>query len=210
MFIFKDIGRIFLNVKNNDITDMKKNSQILVLLISILVFSCSKSDDTKDDSDPIFDLPYTKLKHLDDISNDVFYYAGIKVGNAKTSMLIPSSMSCRASEYFGPIFDPLHPDLDFTYIKYKNGELGCETTNSSFFSETSLVEEGQLFTTIRDGYIDDSNPFNIKIVLQKRIFKGILEIGFQGKYLRIEDRMSTYKREDSNEKVYLYFKKQGE
>ncbi|EKB08029.1 hypothetical protein HMPREF9716_01502, partial [Myroides odoratus CIP 103059] len=33
------------------------------------------------------------------------------------------------------------------------------------------------------------------------------EIGFQGEYLRIEDRMSTYKREDPNEKVYLYFKK---
>ncbi|MCS4239263.1 hypothetical protein M2306_003051 [Myroides gitamensis] len=186
---------------------MKKNRQFLVLLISILIFSCSKSDDNKDEFDPIFDLTYTKLKNLDDISKNVFYYAGVKVGNSKTSLLIPGSMSCRASEYFGPLFDPLYPSVDFTYIKYQDGEIGCKVTNSSFFSETSLVGEGQLFTTIRDGYIDDSNPLNIKIVLQERSFKGILEIGFQGEYLRIEDRMSTYKREDPNEKVYLYFKK---
>ncbi|WP_353160369.1 hypothetical protein [Myroides odoratus] len=182
---------------------MKKNSQIVVLLLSVLIFSCSKSDDTRDDSDPIFDLPYTKLKHLDDISKNVFYYAGIKVGNAKTSLLIPGSTSCRASEYFSFMEEKVLPNLNFGYVKYQIGPLGCETTNSSFFTETKLINEGELFTTIRNGIIPERGP----IILQERIFKGILEIGFQGEYLRIEDRMSTYKREDPNEKVYLYFKK---
>ncbi|MDR0224520.1 MAG: hypothetical protein LBI32_05630 [Myroides odoratus] len=182
---------------------MKKNRQFLVLLISILIFSCSKSDDNKDEFDPIFDLAYTKLKNLDDISKNVFYYAGIKVGKAKTSMLIPGSTSCRASEYFSPMEEKTLANLNFGYIKYQIGPLGCETTNSSFFTETSLINEGELFTTIRNGIIPDRGP----IILQERSFKGILEIGFQGEYLRIEDRMSTYKREDPNEKVYLYFKK---
>lgn len=180
---------------------------IFGFIFSFFCISCSKSDDNGGEFDPVFDLAYTKLKDLEEINKKTFYYAGIKVGDKKTSMLIPGSMSCRASEFFGPAFDPEYLTLDFAYMKYKTGGLGCEVTNSSFLTETSLVGEGQLFTTIRDGYIDDSNPLNIRIVLNERIFKGILEIGFQGDYLRIEDRMSTYKREDPNEKVYLYFKK---
>lgn len=182
--------------------------RIFILFFVLLCISCSKSDDEASEYDPVYALEYTRLQSLDQISENVFYYAGIKVGDQKTSLLIPEDKSCRAAEFFGPAYDRDFPTLDFAYIKFAKGQLGCESTESAYFTETRLVEEGKLLATIRRGYPDRTSiPEAHFLVLKERIFKGLLEIGFQGDYLRIEDRMSNYKREDPNEKVYLYFKK---
>ena len=178
-------------------------NRFFISISILLCICCSKSDDNASDVDPVYTLEYTKLQDIEQITRKTFYYAGIKIGDKKTSLLIPNSKSCRAEEFFGPSKDNSFPALDFAYIKFKEGQLRCEPTISSYFVETSLIDEGQLFTTIRAGYFDEASQ---RLVLKERIFKGILEIGFQGDYLRIEDRMSTYKREDPNEKVYLYFK----
>lgn len=176
-----------------------------IVLCFILLFSvsCSKSDDNKDNYDPISAMEYSKLKSLDEINNKIFYYAGIKRGNEKASMLSTGSYSCRANEFFSVIIKENQPNLNFGFIKFQSGNLGCETTDSVFFIDAKLLNEGELFTTLVDGYLHPQ----IGIVLGERRFKGSLEIGFQGEYLRIEDYMSNYERIDPNEKVYLYFKK---
>lgn len=185
---------------------MKKFRLKIGLLIVLLTsFSCSKSSDDND-LDPVFSQEYTKLQSLEEISSNIYYYAGIKVGDRKASMLIENSKSCRSHEYFSIMREARYEVLDFGFIKFKEDNeegLGCIPTTSAFFLESQLIEEGQLFTTIREGIVSPIGD----VVLYERVFKGILEIGFQGKYLRIEDRMSNYKREDPNEKVYLYFKK---
>ena len=74
-----------------------------------------------------------------------------------------------------------------------------------------MVEDGKLLTTMLTGYfaMDKEFPWKaFRLYTSSRVYKGFLEIGFQGEYLRIEDRMSNYQRKDENEKVYLYFKKQ--
>lgn len=170
------------------------------LSISLLLLAnCSKSSDDSD-FDPIFSQEYTQLQNLEEISSDIYYYAGIKIGDRKASMLIENSKSCRRYEYFSTMEDSNYETLDFVFMKFTEG-LGCVPTTSAFFLESQLIEEGKLFTTIREG------DYYMDLFLGERMYKGILEIGFQGEYLRIEDRMSNYKRMDPEEKVYLYFKK---
>ncbi|WP_158962033.1 hypothetical protein [Myroides fluvii] len=178
-------------------------NSIIAVLVVCLLLSCSKSDDNKDNYDPISAMEYSKLKSLDEINNMIFYYAGIKRGNEKASMLSNSSSSCRANEFFSVIITENQPNLNFGFIKFQSGNLGCETTDSVFFIDTELLSEGELFTTLVNGYLHPQ----IGLILGGRRFKGTLEIGFQGEYLRIEDYMSNYERIDPNEKVYLYFKK---
>jgi len=177
----------------------------LILFIGIVampLFGCSKSDDAQEEEDDIFLLEYRELKDLNELKNKVFFYVGIKKGDAKTSMLIPNSRSCRAHEFFSQAKSNAYPTLEFSYIKMENGALGCEITTSVYFLTNNLIRDGILQTTLKEGVPSESG---IQLLPKDAIYRGPIEIGFQGDYLRIEDRMSAYQREDPNEKVYLYF-----
>ena len=190
---------------------MGKYLSLIVFILSVLFStSCSKSDDGKGGSD-IESKEYIKLKSLDEIRGGHFRYAGIKIGDRKATFLVENSKSCRAHEYFSTISSEFYPNLDFVYQQFEEGPLGCEKINSGgavgyhdsiVFLESSLIEEGKLLTTILNGYFAIG-----RLYTSSRVYKGFLEIGFQGDYLRIEDRMSNYQRKDRNEKVYLYFKR---
>lgn len=194
----------------------------IICLIALTMNSCSNSDDNNGGND-IESKEYIKLKSLDEIRGGHFRYAGIKIGDRKATFLEENSKSCRAHEYFATISSEYYPNLDFIYQAFEKGELGCTQivkripeleiyySVSTVFLENSLVEDGKLLTTMLIGYFAMDKEFPEKasrLYTSSRVYKGFLEIGFQGEYLRIEDRMSNYQRKDENEKVYLYFKKQ--
>lgn len=192
----------------------------LLFLLALISNSCSKSDNGS--SSDIESKAYIKLKSLDEIKGVHYQYAGIKIGDRKATFLSENSKSCRAHEYFSSISSEYYPSLDFIYQAFEEGNFGCTEVVkripelemyfpvSTVFLENSLVEEGKLLTTLLIGYFaPDNRPENLphRLYTSGRVYKGFLEIGFQGDYLRIEDRMSNYQRKDENEKVYLYFKR---
>lgn len=180
-----------------------KKFNLLILLLFIPLLGCSKSDEEEEGKDEIFALEYKGLTDLDVLKNKVFYYVGIKRGDSKTSVLVPNSKSCRAQEYFTQARSDAEPTLDFGYIVMENGTFGCEQTTSVYFLDSELEREGVLKTQLKYG---ESVPM-LGIVLHDGgpMYSGEIEIGFQGEYLRIEDKMSSYIKADPNEKVYLYF-----
>ncbi|MDR0224522.1 MAG: hypothetical protein LBI32_05640 [Myroides odoratus] len=169
----------------------------LLIALCLLLFSCSKSDDDSVDELDVFSLAYVPLNSFDELDMQGYYYAGFKAEGRKASMLIKNSKACRSHDFLSlsktkeGILDKLE------YAFYIEGSFGCFQYAMHTFEENKLIETGKIFTTIRDQY-------------SNRLFKGILEIGFQGEYLRIEDQISDYQRMDPNEKVYLYFKKERE
>lgn len=96
-------------------------NRFFISISILLCICCSKSDDDASDVDPVYTLEYKKLQEIEQITRKTSYYAGIKVGDKKTSLLIPDSKSCRAEEFFGPLKDSSFPALDFAYIKFEEG-----------------------------------------------------------------------------------------
>ncbi len=197
-------------------------SIVIVFFLAFIINSCSKSDDDDDKGANIESQPYIKLKSLDEIRGVHYRYTGIKIGDRKATFLVENSKSCRAHEYFSTISSEYYPNLDFVYQQFEEGAFGCVQVVkripelemyypvSTVFLENSLAEEGKLLTTMLTGYFapDYSEPNKPdRLFTSSRVYKGFLEIGFQGDYLRIEDRMSNYQRKNENEKVYLYFKR---
>ena len=166
---------------------------VVTVLVVCFLLSCSKDDGNSMKGEDVFLLPYAPLKSLDELYRGSYVYGGFKAEGREASMILENSKSCRA-------FDDLYVTKDsfdkvslMEYNLHTAGQFGCVRDDIIRLEENKIYKEGILFTTIKDRY-------------GKRIFKGLLEIGFQGDYLRLEDRMSDYKRKDPNEKVYLYFK----
>lgn len=166
---------------------------VLVLALFFML-GCSKSDDNKDDDfDAIFSQEVIPLKSFTELRAGSYLYAGFKAEGRKTSMLIEGSKSCTAYNDLFFIKDGEEGINAIEYNLHSPGQFGCRRYSTLLFLENRMYKEGVLFTTIKD-------------VFGKRVFKGLLEIGFQGDYLRLEDKISDYLRKDPDEKVYLYFK----
>lgn len=160
--------------------------------------SCSKDDNKDDDVDPIFSLEYKPLKSLKELeTNDTYYYAGIKIGDRKVGLLPSSSTSCTRHDRIYAKFG----NNTLNYIVFYRNSRGCDDVQEVRLVKNVLENDGILHTVVL-GSLDKLDQLVIDD--EGRI---PLEIGFQGEYLRIEDRMSNYKRTKQNEKVYLYFAK---
>lgn len=173
---------------------MKQLTILMVLLVNSFLLSCSKSDNTED-VDPVFSLPYTPLRDLAELDATSYLYAGLKVEGRRSSMLTPTSRLCN-------IYDELHLNFNANQLanmKFSRRNKNCEGFKIVTLSKNTLVKEGVLRTNIY-GSVDKLDKLIVDE--QGRID---LEIGFQGDYLRIEDRMSNYSRHKYDEKVYLYF-----
>lgn len=175
---------------------MKKLTGITLLLISSLLLGCTKSDDTKG-VDPVFSLTYTPLKNLEELTQTHYYYAGFKAGEAKSSMLSSYSKSCNREDYLQLNFDA-NQEFVMNFFRMRIQCLGFEIVN---LEKNILIKEGILRTKV-----SGSKDVLEKLIVDKE-GRIELEIGFQGDYLRIEDRMSNYSRHKYDQKVYLYFKK---
>ncbi|MGS4345846.1 hypothetical protein ACKUSY_09720 [Myroides odoratus] len=173
---------------------MKISIQFFLVVGLFFLGACSKSDDNKDENfDFVFSQEFIPLKSFNELRAGSYLYAGFKAEGRKMSMLIEGSKSCTAYNDLFFIKDDEDSISTIQYNLHSAGQFGCMRYSTLLFLENKMFKEGILFTTIKDPY-------------GKRVFKGLLEIGFQGDYLRIEDKISDYVRKDPDEKVYLYFK----
>ncbi len=169
----------------------------VLVLVSSLFLSCSSSDDTKE-IDPIFSLPYTPLSSMNDLDEGDYAYVGIKIADQKVGMITPTSTTCARKDFMTIFYE----GTELNHMIYYKKNRSCSGTVAVMLSEMFLENEGVLATLI--GSSDQSNPSAVPHDTKNHIR---LEVGFQGEYLRIEDRMSNFTRTKHNEKVYLYFKK---
>ena len=187
---------------------------IAILVGSIALASCSSDDNKSSSDDPIFSQPYTELANLDELQTGKYQYVGNKIGDRKVG-LISEAAKCKSSDNLlvhrtGTVLDSI------TYNNYRPEVINNKEECLNIFEyprlmrKNELVSPGHLSTSVEDGYlfaiIDDEGIVERREYRRKDHFKGELEIGFQAGYLRIEDRLSDYKRL-KGEKVYLYFKK---
>lgn len=167
------------------------------VLVSSLFLSCSSSDDTKE-IDPIFSLPYTPLSNMNELSEGNYAYVGIKIADQKVGMITPTSTTCARNDFMTIFYEGTELNRMVYYKKNRN----CSGTEAVLLSEIFLESVGTLATLI--GSSNQPVPSAVPTDTKNHIR---LEVGFQGEYLRIEDRMSNFTRTKHNEKVYLYFKK---
>jgi|GEM_PF-2244078 len=187
---------------------------LAILLGGIALASCSSDDNKSSSSDPIFSQPYTELTSLDELQTGRYQYVGNKIGDQKVG-LFNESVPCKSSDYlFVHRTDAVLDSI--TYNNFKPEIIKDKVECFSVFEfprlmqKNELVTPGHLETMVRDGYLqpifDDDGTVTKREYRRKNHYLGQLEIGFQAGYLRIEDRLSDYKRL-KGEKVYLYFKK---
>ncbi|EHQ41346.1 hypothetical protein [Myroides odoratus] len=190
---------------------------IAILVGSIALASCSSDDNKSSSDDPIFSQPYEELKSLDELAVGKYAYIGNKIGDRKVGVVGETS-NCKRVDYLVVHRNPTTSVLDsLTYNNFRldkiEGRLECMSIFEfpRLLQKNELVRSGYMRTSIEDGYLkqlykDDGKTKDGKKYERKDYFKGEIEIGFQAGYLRIEDRLSDYKRL-KDEKVYLYFKK---
>ncbi|MGQ8869588.1 hypothetical protein [Myroides sp. TSA_177.3] len=190
---------------------------IAILVGSIALASCSSDDNKSSSDDPIFSQPYEELKSLDELAVGKYAYIGNKIGDRKVGVVGETS-NCKRVDYLVVHRNPTTSVLDsITYNNFRldkiEGRLECMSIFEfpRLLQKNELVRSGYMRTSIEDGYLkqlykDDGKTKDGKKYERKDYFKGEIEIGFQAGYLRIEDRLSDYKRL-KDEKVYLYFKK---
>ncbi|WHT38496.1 hypothetical protein QNH98_16005 [Myroides sp. mNGS23_01] len=187
---------------------------VAILVGSIALTSCSSDDNKSSSNDPIFSQPYTELANLDELQTGKYQYVGNKIGDRKVG-LISEAAKCKSSDHLlvhrtGTVLDSI------TYNNYRPEVIDNKEECLNIFKyprliqKYELVSSGYLNALVEDGYlqaiIDDEGNVVRREYRRKEHFKGELEIGFQAGYLRVEDRLSDYKRL-KGEKVYLYFKK---
>lgn len=190
---------------------------IAILVGSIALASCSSDDNKSSSDDPIFSQPYEELKSLDELAVGKYAYIGNKIGDRNVGVVGETS-NCKRVDYLVVHRNPTTSVLDsLTYNNFRldkiEGRLECMSIFEfpRLLQKNALVRSGYMRTSIEDGYLkqlykDDGKTKDGKKYERKDYFKGEIEIGFQAGYLRIEDRLSDYKRL-KDEKVYLYFKK---
>jgi len=175
---------------------MNKISVLLMFFGLFFALGCSKSDDNAD-VDLVGSLAYRPLESLEELGKKQYEYVGIKVGDRKVGLLPSNTSSCSQNDKLEAQFT----DDKFERIVFYRMSKNCKEKKEVRLVRNILVKEGILHTIVV-GSIDDVSK--LAIDEEGRI---ALEIGFQGDYLRIEDRMSNFKRTKHNEKVYLYFKR---
>ncbi len=186
---------------------MKK---IIALAAAVVLFIACSKDDNKTQDDPIFSQPYTKLESLDDLELGKYQYMGNKLGNRKVG-LVGEGTYCKQLDYLliAEDFSEKNQRIE-KYFLYNNFRLDlvdkvqkCVSIFKSHrvIADLRLIEPGLLKTNVNDGVFGEIPEKH------EEVYDGVLEIGFQAGFLRIEDRMSDYNRVTKDEKVYLYFKK---
>lgn len=177
----------------------------LFLVLSLGLVSCSKDDNKSNDDDPIFSLEYQPLKSLSELKGKKFRYAGIKVEGKNASMVSETSPLCSAADHI--IFYPEDGKKN-SPIEFWRKPQNCGEYDIINFLEYYMVKEGLLSVRLFENFIPSTGIVSNSIseggtINGQRVE---LQIGFQGKYLRIEDRMSNYRRIKPDEEVFLYFK----
>lgn len=190
---------------------MKKS--IVFFLLLFIGVSCSSDDNSKPDlNDPLFESEYTPLKSLKELNSTYIYY-GAKIGNRPFGAI--ASSNCLSKNTFTTYISDSNDFFSNDSIVFKsymqeekvNGE--CVVDFIRTLRQVKLVEEGKMYVDIHDFYYEEVKDTlvegGIRIdTIKNTYFKGDLEIGTQGGYLRIEDEFSRYNDKD---KVYQYFKK---
>lgn len=191
----------------------------LWLLASLLIVgaSCSSDDGNPEKPvDPIFELEYVPLNDFSDVQSN-YIYAGAKIGDRPVGLISKNNcVSGNSITFYATSSTAVTRDSIFYLSNKFNEELGvgCEYDFSRTMRDVRMVEKGKMHVDIADfiwkevrvpydslGHQRDSIRIDIE---KKGYYNGNLEIGFQGKYLRIEDKVSKYSGKD---KVYLYFKR---
>ena len=190
---------------------MKKS--IVFFLLLFIGVSCSSDDNSKPDlGDPLFESEYTPLKSLKELNSTYIYY-GAKIGSRPSGAI--ASSNCLSKNTFATYISDSNDFFSNDSIVFKsymqeekvNGE--CVEVFIRTMRQVKLVEEGKMYVDIHDFYYEEVKDTlvegGIRIdTIKNTYFKGDLEIGTQGGYLRIEDEFSRYNDKD---KVYQYFKK---
>lgn len=197
---------------------MKKS--LLFLSLLFIGVSCSSDDNGKPDlDDPFFESEYTPLKSLKELSSFYTYY-GAKIGDRPSGAIASSNCLSKntMSFYISDEITQFSND-SIVFNSYKQEEVvngDCVADFVRTFREVKLQEEGKMYVDIHDFYYEEIEFIyedeitgekydSIRIdTIKNTYFKGNLEIGEQGGYLRIEDKFSKYNGKD---KVYQYFKK---
>lgn len=181
----------------------------LILGLSLGLGSCSKDDNKENDFDPIFSLEYHPLKSLSELKGKKYKYSGIKVEGRKAGLLSETSTSCSRLDVL--TFNILDGDELSTAEFLRNG-VNCTNFDKILLFDFNLKQAGILSTKMSfnniggdKGNNEEENSLNA-ISTMNLNGRFNLQIGFQGEYLRIEDRMSHYVRTNPDEEVFLYFK----
>lgn len=189
----------------------EKMKKIITLAAAVVLFIACSTDDNKAQADPIFSQPYTKLESLDDLELGKYQYMGNKLGDRNVG-LVGEGTYCKQLDYLlvAEGFSEKSQRME-KYFLYNNFRLDlvdkvqkCVSIFGSthrVITDLKLIEPGLLRTDVNDGVFGEIPEKH------EEVYDGVLEIGFQAGFLRIEDRMSDYNRVTKDEKVYLYFKK---
>lgn len=198
---------------------MKKTVFFLATMVAIA--SCSNSDDNKN-QDPISSQTYTPLASFDNLAPGAYQYIGNDIGDGKVGLVGSSSANCKDKDYL--IVYKTEQKLDsisysnFKTVINKDKVVECQKLGGEFdriLRGNRLNAAGILTTLVTE---DERVPLTTEEkkktpekdskIVRKTIYSGILDIGEQGGYLRIEDRLSGYTPGSKIKgKPYLYFKK---
>lgn len=175
----------------------------LFLVLALGLSSCSK-EDKDDDFDPLFSLPYEPLKNLTELRGKKYKYAGIKVEGRKAGILSEYAMTCSVSDLL--VFSEGEGD-EISKIEFFRAKSNCDGTDRIGFYDYKLIEEGLLSTRLIL-HFPNTEVLQGAAAVGEHFVDGRfhIQIGFQGEYLRIEDRISNYIRVKPEEEVFLYFK----
>ncbi|MEC4116444.1 hypothetical protein SAMN05421818_11923 [Myroides phaeus] len=196
----------------------------LFLATLALITSCSSSDDNSP-LDPISSQPYNPLTSLTELEDGKYQYVGNDIGNGKVGIVNPTSGTCKENDLL--VVYKTDQKLDsITYANYKTvigkkNEIKCEKIggeydrvlrnnrlNATGVLSTQMTEDAKIPLTEEEKKENPGKEFKIE---RNLIYKGTVEIGKQGGYLRIEDHLSGYKPGSQIKgKPYLYFKKINE
>lgn len=196
---------------------MKKS--ILFLSLLFIGVSCESDDNNKQDpGDPLFESEYTPLKSFDELQR-VYTYYGAKIGDRPSGAI--SNQNCLSNNTISFFLsnDGTSTNDSIVFMSYKIDEetpKQCEVDFMRVIRDVNLVREGYLNVDITDisynfvkvTYKDSINGPTLDSIridtIRREIYKGDLEVGEQGGYLRLQDKFSRY---SGKEKVYQYFKK---
>lgn len=196
---------------------MKKS--ILFLSLLFIGVSCESDDNSKQDpSDPLFESEYTPLKNFEELE-PVYIYHGAKIGNRPFGAIANKNCLSNNTLSFFVSNDATFVNDSIVFMSYKVDEEIQKNCNLDFMRvirDVKLVEEGKINVNITDiSYKnvkvtyketpDGPTLDSIRVDTIRNVkYKGDLEVGKQGGYLRIQDKFSRY---SGKEKVYQYYKK---